>query len=267
MRNLIVLSILCLLFLGCEVSPTDDIKEKPRLPNTVNDNIHPTILNKYKQRRIPTIPDPIVESDITDDVIDVVDDMHTQTDYVVPTVIVGDIRADIYEVTIDAYCAVMGEDKRDELERIIRGRFGDAYDVDDDYTISGMYPAIVTQSEARQYAENRGGVKLPTHRDYAIMMDTDNGKPVLGNVLYDRTINAASVVKPKPVNKSCEPNASGIHNLYGNATEWIDADFMKIGLKWDSRWPSDRINAFNPIPEFSEDAVSGFRCVEDINNH
>ena len=207
----------------------------------------------------PVIGDDIIDADLPD----IVDDVPIKTDYIVPTVIVGDLRADIYEVTIDAYCAVMGEVWRDILEIRIRHSFGDAPDMDSDDLISGLYPAIVRQSNARLYAEARG-VRLPSFRDYATMTLDDGGDPVLGNVLRGVAICAFFEACPKIATAADKPNASGMHNLYGNASEWTDTDFVKFGLQWSSCWPLGDNNAYDFGAATSVTSVAGFRCVEDI---
>ena len=129
----------------------------------------------------------------------------TQGEYIVHTVVIDNLRIDVYEVTINAYCDVMGEEWRDLLERRIRNSFGDAWDVDPTDLISGNYPAIVTQQDARDYAEKRG-VRLPSFRDYALMTHADNGEPVLGNVL--RGIGICAYFQARPETVGGTPNAS-----------------------------------------------------------
>lgn len=182
-----------------------------------------------------------------------------QDDYIVPTAVVGDIRVDIYEVTIDSYCFYFPE-MRDLLEsRIIkvnpdRQLIGDI----------GRYPALVHWEDAVAYVEARG-VRLPTVDEYKYLAE-GNGKYRIGNILPAPSGVSCywKRVFPKPVDyNGVYSNGYGLNNMFGNATEWTSTKGDVFGLSWDScMLKMKKQGKIDLFPISRQGGTSGFRCVK-----
>ena len=195
------------------------------------------------------------------DTVDVVKIKETiEHDNFVDTVIVGDLRVDTYEVTIESYCVYFPE-MRDKLIKRIKRKNPTGPPLKGDIE---DYPAIVYFDDAIRYAEARG-VRLPTIDEYKFIAH-GNGQHPIGNVLEISGISCARARgQIMPVNyKGSVPNGYGVYNMMGNTPEW-ETGGKVFGLGWSDCLPKmKKDGTLDLFIVGFQLGISGFRCVEDI---
>ena len=180
-----------------------------------------------------------------------------------PPMVIADIRgklikADKYEVSIEAFCKVFPHMRETLIKRIKdmlkRGAF--KFPEPD----INKYPAIVTYDKAVEYAESIGR-RLPTTQEW---IDLANGNGIHGKSNHGRGwICLADEQRVKHVDmKSSVANGFGVYEMMGNVEEWCQ-NRVAAGIYYKQcdanirNWFPIKVATFN-------DTTSGFRCVDDL---
>ena len=289
MKNIIYIIFACVFIIACgdesiniitddEKSVSYDWNQNGSESNVVIErNLEPVVNNKAAADLVdeknlvgtPLIdepePEPIVEiiPEPNEPEVAVEPDPIRINDDEKPPMVIADIRgklikADKYEVSIEAFCKVFPHMRETLIKRIIKSLQRGAFKFPEPDI--NKYPAIVTYSKAVEYAESIGR-RLPTTQEWKGLA---NGNGIHGKSNHGRGwICLAAEQRVKHVDrKGAVANGFGVYEMMGNVEEWCDGRRV-AGISY-KRCDANVRNWFPiKVPTFDDD-VSGFRCVDDI---
>ena len=289
MKNIIYIIFACLIVISCGDETTGIIKDDEksvRFDWTQDDsksneiveaNLGPTVFNKKRDNIVDeknvvgtpliaeTVQEPVDEDipEPNEPEVAVEPDPIRINDDEKPPMVIADIqgkliKADKYEVSIEAFCKVFPHMREGLIKRIKdmlkRGAF--KFPEPD----INKYPAIVTYDKAVEYAESIGR-RLPTTQEW---IELANGNGIHGKSNHGRGwICLADEQRVMHVDrKGAVANGFGVYEMMGNVEEWCDGR-VAAGITYGQcdanirRWFPIKVPTFNH-------SASGFRCVDDV---
>ena len=289
MKNIIYIIFACLIVISCGDETTSIIKDDEksvRFDWTQDDsksneiveaNLGPTVFNKKRDNIVdeknvvgtPLIADTVQEP-VDEDIpepnepgVAVEPDPIRINDDEKPPMVIADIqgkliKADKYEVSIEAFCKVFPHMREGLIKRIKdmlkRGAF--KFPEPD----INKYPAIVTYDKAVAYAESISR-RLPTSKEWIELANGDgnkgrgnHGRGWICNVRQQRVMHVDR--------KWAVANGFGVYEMTGNVEEWCQGR-VAAGVSYGQC--DANIRDWFPIKvALFDNTKSGFRCVDDV---